>query len=80
MKKSLVFKYQPPTEPLGRIPDAPGTPSLPVNTLRDALANHHLPARITTVGRDTIKITPGKGIDRKAVEAMVDGFIAGFNA
>jgi hypothetical protein len=56
------------------------SPALPVNALRDALANHHLPAIVATLGRDAVKVTPGKGIDRKAVETFLNGFLAGFAA
>lgn len=54
--------------------------ALPVNALRDALAAAHLPATVAEIGRDGIKVTPGKGIDRRTVEAFVKGFLAGFNA
>lgn len=55
-------------------------PAVPLNALRDALHNHHLPATVAPLGRDGVKVKPGQGIDRKTVEAFVKGFIAGFNA
>lgn len=55
-------------------------PALPLDALRNALHAAHLPARVVAVGRDGVKVTPGKGISREAVESFVKGFVAGFAA
>lgn len=55
-------------------------PDLPLDSLRNALHAAHLPARVVAVGRDGVKVTPGQGISREAVESFVKGFIAGFAA
>lgn len=54
--------------------------ALSLNALRNALHAAHLPATVAPTGRDGVKVTPGKGIDRRQVETFVKGFIAGFNA
>lgn len=56
------------------------SPALPLNTLRDALHAAHLPCTVAALGRDGVKVTHGKGIDRKTVEAFLNGFLAGFAA
>lgn len=56
------------------------SPALPLNALRDALHAAHLPATVAPLGRDGVKVTPGPGIARDAVEAFLNGFLAGFAA
>jgi hypothetical protein len=73
--------------PLPVILTVPAAVSL--NRLRDALHAAHLPATVAPSGRPStatapglsgVKITPGRGIDRKLVAAFVRGFIAGFES
>lgn len=54
--------------------------ALCLDALRNALHAAHLPATVAPMGRDGVKVKPGKGIDRKTVEAFVKGFIAGFSS
>lgn len=54
--------------------------ALCLDALRNALHAAHLPATVTRYGRDGVKVKPGKGIPRPAVDAFVKGFVAGFSS
>lgn len=55
-------------------------PAMPLDRLRNGLASHHLPARVSNPLKGFAKVWPGQGIDRERVKAFVEGFIAGFEA
>lgn len=49
----------------------------PVDSLRNALLNHHLPATVAQPATDHVKVTPGAATPREVVNVFVKAFLAG---